>query len=225
LRGVEDLSRAFIAVIDGGTLQLSEGAQMSVQVAILVLWVVWYTTWIGAVVWSGRTRVQMRTDMGGLNRWLSAIGSALLFLLPPHHGGSHDLYATLTSRLWASSDGLDWTLFAVTVAAFAFCWWARVHLGRLWSGFVTLKEDHRIIDTGPYGLVRHPIYSGVIVAGLATALIRATPASLAGFLLFAAGFWMTARIEERFLRDHLGRSGYDDYSGRVGMLIPRVGGR
>jgi protein-S-isoprenylcysteine O-methyltransferase Ste14 len=117
---------------------------------------------------------------------------------------------------------MDWTFFALTIGAFAFCWWARAHLGRLWSGFVTLKEDHRVVDSGPYGLVRHPIYTGAMFAALMTALIRASPIALVGFCLFTLGFWMTARIEERFLRDQLGAGAYDDYARRVGMLVPKL---
>jgi protein-S-isoprenylcysteine O-methyltransferase Ste14 len=87
---------------------------------------------------------------------------------------------------------------------------------------VTLKEDHRIVDTGPYGLVRHPIYSGVMFAALMTALLKASPAAMAGFVLVCVGFAMTARIEERFLRSQLGTHAYDAYSRRAPMLIPRI---
>jgi len=111
----------------------------------------------------------------------------------------------------------------LVIAGFGFCWWARLHLGRLWSLLVTLKEDHRIVDTGPYGLVRHPIYSGVMFAALMTALMKASPASLAGALLVCVGFAITAQVEERFLRDQLGAEAYDAYSRRVPMLIPRFG--
>ena len=73
-------------------------------------------------------------------------------------------------RLWHAEPGLQWTLFGLTVLGFVFCRWARLHLGRYWSGTVTRKEDHQVVDTGPYALVRHPIYTGLILAGFATAL-------------------------------------------------------
>src|SRR5438445_12979167 len=57
-------------------------------------------------------------------------------------------------------------MVAVTV------WWARIHLGRLWSSNVTRKKNHHVVDSGPYGIVRHPIYTGVIVASIATAAIQ-----------------------------------------------------
>lgn len=197
---------------------------MTPGVAVNVLWGIWYATWIAAVVFSSRTRVQMRTDMGGWHRLFAGAGAILLFwpfVLWSHlrNGG---WAGALDHRLWPPHPGLDWSFFALAAAAFAFCWWARLHLGRLWSGFVTLKQGHRIVDTGPYGLVRHPIYSGVITAALATALIRATPVGIAGFALLALGVSMTARVEEGFLRDQLGAEVYDSYARRVGGLVPHL---
>ena len=111
----------------------------------------------------------------------------------------------------------------MTAAGFAFCWWARLHLGKLWSGFVTLKEGHYIVDTGPYGLVRHPIYTGVMFAALMTALLRATPLAFAGFALVVLGLSMIAKTEERFLSEQLGAEAYGSYKKRVPMLVPGVG--
>lgn len=196
---------------------------MSPQTAVAVLWVVWYATWILAVVFSRRTKVQMKTDAFGLHRLLAGLGAPLLFTPQVLAGRSiGEPLATLSARLWARNNGVDWTFFALTAGGFAFCWWARLHLGSLWSGFVTLKEDHRVVDTGPYALVRHPIYSGVIFSAAMTALIGATPLTLLGAGLVAVGFSMTARIEEGFLRRELGAAAYDGYSQRVGMLIPGV---
>jgi protein-S-isoprenylcysteine O-methyltransferase Ste14 len=194
---------------------------MSPQTAVNILWALWYLTWLGAVVWSGKTQTQMKTDMGGVHRYLSGIGAVLLFW-PASQRGPFAPFTLLLffQRLWDRSLAVEWILFAAVVLAFAFCWWARLHLGKLWSGFVTLKEDHSLVDTGPYGLVRHPIYSGVIFAALMTALMRASPAALFGFTLIAVGFSMTARIEERFLSEKLGVSLYHDYRRRVGMLVP-----
>jgi protein-S-isoprenylcysteine O-methyltransferase Ste14 len=70
-------------------------------------------------------------------------------------------------------------------------WWARIHLGRFWSNAITRKEDHRVIDTGPYGLVRHhPIYTGLIGAILATSVAVGTVTAMLGALLIAFGLWI-----------------------------------
>jgi protein-S-isoprenylcysteine O-methyltransferase Ste14 len=190
-----------------------------------IIWAVWYSTWIAAVVFSKRTKTQMGTDMGGIHRMLPGLG--LLLLFTPSSGGAQLLNGSdlrwFEQRLWPTIDTAAWTLVGLTVVGFVFCWWARLHLGRLWSGFVTLKEDHRIVDTGPYGLVRHPIYSGLMFSALMTAAMRATPAAFLGALLIIAGFAMTARIEERFLREQMGADVYGAYARRVGMLVPFIG--
>ncbi len=109
---------------------------------------------------------------------------------------------------------------ALCIAGFAFAWWARLHLGKLWSAFVTRKTDHRIIDTGPYAIVRHPIYTGIILAMFAVAVLKGTIYTIAGAIIGAFGFWIKARLEERFLRQQLGAEAYDAYRRRVPMLIP-----
>jgi protein-S-isoprenylcysteine O-methyltransferase Ste14 len=101
-----------------------------------------------------------------------------------------------------------------------FTWWARIHLGRFWSNAITRKEGHRVIDTGPYGLVRHPIYTGLITAMLATGVAVGTATALLGTLLIAFGLWQKARMEEGFLTKELGSDTYGSYCHRVPMLIP-----
>ena len=94
-----------------------------------------------------------------------------------------------------------------------------MHLGRLWSGTVTAKAGHHVVDTGPYGLVRHPIYTGLLLAILATMAAKGTLWGIAGAVLLTIGIVMKARLEESFLRGELG-SAYDDYAKRVPMLMP-----
>ncbi len=195
---------------------------MSVEIAANIMWFVWYVSWLATVVWSARTTTRMKTDRFGFHRFIVSVGCVCLFV-PAGSGAPMFGSAFLgwsTQKLWYAPDWAAWGLFALIAAGFAFCWWARLHLGRLWSGFVTLKEGHRVIDTGPYGLVRHPIYSGVIFSALMTALLRADFAAPIGAALIAIGFAMTAKIEERFLREQLGAGTYDAYSRRVPMLVP-----
>jgi len=113
-----------------------------------------------------------------------------------------------------------WSLFALTCSGLALAWWARAHLGKLWSGAVTLKEEHRVISTGPYGIVRHPIYTGIGLGLLATALAQDRWQAILAFTLFAISFWLKTRVEEAFLRRQLGAEIYDSYAKRVPMLIP-----
>jgi hypothetical protein len=91
---------------------------------------------------------------------------------------------------------------------------------RFWSSAITRKEHHSVVDIGPYAFVRHPIYTGIITALLATAVIQATAPALAGAALITYGLWLKARAEERFLVVELGPDSYGSYCRRVPMLIP-----
>jgi protein-S-isoprenylcysteine O-methyltransferase Ste14 len=95
-----------------------------------------------------------------------------------------------------------------------------LHLGRLWSASVTRKEDHRVVDSGPYAIVRHPIYTGLLIAAVATAVIKGTPIAFVGVVLMTIAFVIKGRLEENFLREELGREAYDAYRKRVPMLVP-----
>lgn len=84
---------------------------------------------------------------------------------------------------------------------------------------ITRKEGHRLVDTGPYGLVRHPIYTGLIGAVLATTIEEATPTALVGGVMMVFGLWLKATLEERFLREELAPQVYDAYRQRVPKLL------
>ena len=113
-------------------------------------------------------------------------------------------------------------MVAIVVIAFGFCWWARIELGPLWSSRITRRTHHRIVDSGPFALVRHPTYIGIILASLATAAVRGTPAAFLGVVLMAFGLYLKARVEEQFLREELGTDAYAAYAQRVPMLLPFV---
>jgi protein-S-isoprenylcysteine O-methyltransferase Ste14 len=108
---------------------------------------------------------------------------------------------------------------ALTVAGLAFTVWARVHLGRNWSGTVTLKEGHELIRTGPYAYVRHPIYAGLMVALLGSAVACGELRALIGFVIVTAALVRKLRIEERFMRESFPEQ-YRDYCAEVPALIP-----
>jgi protein-S-isoprenylcysteine O-methyltransferase Ste14 len=123
-------------------------------------------------------------------------------------------------RLWHVGLNGAYVLVALTAGGLIFSWWARIWLGKLWSSGVTRKEGHTVIDTGPYALVRHPIYTGILAAALATTIAKATLAGIAGFALLVAGLWVKARFEEGFLADQLDPGAYAAYRQRVPMLVP-----
>jgi protein-S-isoprenylcysteine O-methyltransferase Ste14 len=89
-----------------------------------------------------------------------------------------------------------------------------------WSSAITRKQEHRLVDTGPYAFVRHPIYTGIIIALLATAATEATMLALLGAVFITGGLWVKARAEERFLSAELGPGAYESCRRRVPMLVP-----
>jgi protein-S-isoprenylcysteine O-methyltransferase Ste14 len=187
---------------------------MSPLSAMQGLWVLWAVSWGLTAAWSSRTEARLRLGSELLHRVPTVVGYILLVFVSARLQG-HAI------ELWTTPGIVRWCLVGVTAAGFAFCWWARIHLGRLWSSSVTRKTDHHIVDTGPYALVRHPIYTGIITASAAAAALEGTLVSLVGLVLVVLGFWLKARFEERFLRAELGAEAYDAYARRTGMLFPR----
>jgi protein-S-isoprenylcysteine O-methyltransferase Ste14 len=185
---------------------------MSPPTGVLCLWGLWVVSWIAASAWSKRTVAAPRRGDQRLHSVIVYVGFALL-ALPTFH-------LKLGPKLWSLPPGVSWGFVGVAAAGFGVAWWARIHLGRDWSWVVTRKEDHRLVDTGPYALVRHPIYTGLIIAAVATAIVEAKAPSVVGLALFVAGLWMKARLEERFLSAELGETAYGEYVRRTGMLLP-----
>ena len=185
---------------------------MSPSALISDLWIAFFVSWIAAALWAKKTVVRMPSGAQ-----LPLYGGAIVVSVALNFAGR--MLPGLQVRLWAESALFDWAMVVVSILAFAWCWWARIHLGSLWSAGINRREGHRIVDTGPYGIVRHPIYTGLILATFAFALIRARPATLLIALAVAIFFSVKARLEERFLRQEFGAA-YDTYSQRVARLVP-----
>jgi protein-S-isoprenylcysteine O-methyltransferase Ste14 len=177
-----------------------------------LIWVPWLISWLAASFWSGVTRKRVDTWEAWAYRAAMIAGGILLIPLTPRLLGAE--------QIWDVGYRGAYALAGLMVGGLLLTWWARIHLGRLWSSAITRKEDHRIIDTGPYAFVRHPIYSGLIIALVATAAAEATVTALIGAALIIFGLWLKARSEERFLMVELGPDAYRSYCRRVPMLVP-----
>jgi protein-S-isoprenylcysteine O-methyltransferase Ste14 len=185
---------------------------VGIAAIIAALWIGFAACWIALAAWS--SKAEKRAGLGSeLPYRIVLIMGGIVFLIPAH--GYHG-----PLRLWLVTRAEAWICVALVALGFAFSAWARVHLGTLWSGTITRKADHRIIDTGPYGIVRHPIYTGILLAVFATAAAKGTVLGLAGALIITMGISMKARLEERWLREELGADDYDAYRRKVSMLIP-----
>jgi protein-S-isoprenylcysteine O-methyltransferase Ste14 len=99
--------------------------------------------------------------------------------------------------------------------------WARYVLGRNWSASITLKESHELIRTGPYSRIRHPIYSGVILGLLGTALAIGERGALVAVGVLFASYFIKARSEESLLAREFGPA-FQDHLSRTGMFLPRL---
>jgi protein-S-isoprenylcysteine O-methyltransferase Ste14 len=120
-------------------------------------------------------------------------------------------------------DVLTGTFGAVLVlAGVGFAIWARLVLGHNWSGLVmTVREGHQLVQTGPYAIVRHPIYTGLFAAILGTALTIGTLASWLAVVAGLAGILLRVAVEERLMAAEFGAV-HDAYRARTKKLIPFI---
>ena len=111
------------------------------------------------------------------------------------------------------------TVFAIIGVAFAI--WSRQSLRNNWSGAVAITEGQQFIRSGPYAMVRHPIYAGMLLALLGTTLVSSTVGSLLGFVVAILSLCQKASIEEQFLMVEFGEQ-YAKYQREVKFLIPFI---
>jgi protein-S-isoprenylcysteine O-methyltransferase Ste14 len=173
----------------------------------LALWLIWLASWWLAMLWRGKVASEAPRGTWRWYIWLVAVGFVVMSVGRPGE-----------NMLWRVGPVLGWSMVALTAASFIFAWWARITMGRLWSGGVMRTDEHRVIQDGPFAWVRHPIYTSLIGASVAVAALRATPQAMLGPLLIGLGFYLKARVEERFLTEEL--TGYPEYRARVPMLVP-----
>lgn len=178
---------------------------------IAAVWIVWLLTWILAAGWSARTASHHDLGAESPSRVLT-LGAVVMMLA--------SYFPMQNSLLWRTSQEVGWVMAGVVALGLGFTWAARLHLGPLWSSTSAPSEDHRIVDTGPYGVVRHPVYAGLLLAVGATAVESGRLEAVGGALLLVAAISLRAKLEERFLRRDLGDEPYAKYRRRVPMLIP-----
>ena len=180
--------------------------------AFKVIWIGWVVSWVAASWWSGRTEKRAATREIWIYRIVIFAGAILIAPWTAQILGERPT--------WQVGYYGAYGFVGVMLMGLALTWWARIQLGGLWSSAITRKEKHRLVESGPYAFVRHPIYTGLIIALLATAAIEATLLGLLGALLIVLGLWVKARAEERFLSTELAPETYESYRRRVPMLVP-----
>jgi len=129
--------------------------------------------------------------------------------------------APLSTRIVPSTGAVGLVGVIFTVSGVAFALWSRWVLGANWSATVRVLADQRLISGGPYAFVAHPIYTGILLALLGTALVGGTVGHALGLGLVAVSFGHKARMEERLMCAEFGDA-YVAYRRSVKFLIPFV---
>ena len=115
----------------------------------------------------------------------------------------------------------DYIGLALTIAGLGFAVWARFVIGRNWGGMITVQQDHKLMLRGPYAIVRHPIYSGFMLATLGTAIVLGEIGGLVSVALIVIAWGYKARLEESVMIEQFGAE-YEEYRRKVKGLIPGV---
>jgi protein-S-isoprenylcysteine O-methyltransferase Ste14 len=177
----------------------------------------WIVTALYFFVLILRTNRIKRRETGGarlLDRVLLLGGYVLLFAEIPLLGAQNLHFMAPTRSMQIAGAALTYVGLSLTI-------WSRARLGRYWSGVVALKEDHRLIQSGPYRVVRHPLYSGIILAAVGMGLCVTTWSSLAGIVLLTVCFERRAHKEDALLASEFGAE-FEAYRQRTGRLAPRL---
>jgi protein-S-isoprenylcysteine O-methyltransferase Ste14 len=178
------------------------------------LWLVWAGWWMIAA-WATKPALRSEGAVSRLSHVLPlALGAALL--ISRRLAG-----AALARRFLPDVPWTFWLGLTLVAGGIAIALWARVHLGGNWSGTVTLKQGHTLTCEGPYRFVRHPIYAGLLLAVLGTAISQGEWRGLAAVALITLALLRKIALEERFLRARFGRE-YERYRAALPALIPQL---
>jgi protein-S-isoprenylcysteine O-methyltransferase Ste14 len=178
-----------------------------VATIILVAWVAFWIYWLAAAVGVKQ----------GHSRWGRFAGIRVAIVLIVLLLARVKIFKgqTITSDPWREGIGL-----AVFLAGLALAVWARLYIGRNWGAPMSEKVDPELVTTGPYRRVRHPIYSGIILAVMGTAVAVSWYAVIA-VAVFGAYFVYSARMEERYMTGRFPEA-YPDYVHSTKMLVPFI---
>src|SRR5207249_12010572 len=130
-------------------------------------------------------------------------------------------YCWIGNRFFPAGPFGEWLGVLLTATGIAVAFWARWHLGTNWSGVITLKEGHELIRTGPYSSIRHPIYTGILLALLGTAITSGEVRALLAVAIAWLSLYVKARREESFLSQEFG-PGFAEHKQHTGMFLPRL---
>ncbi|HTP89340.1 MAG TPA: isoprenylcysteine carboxylmethyltransferase family protein [Bryobacteraceae bacterium] len=181
---------------------------------ITSLWIVLAIVWAVGALRTKRTR--QRESVGFRLAYTVFVTLALLLVFKPRFRPG-----VLGAFFVTPTPAVEWTAVAITALGIAIAIAARVRLGGNWSGTVTVKEGHELIQTGMYQFVRHPIYTGFLLAMLGSAIEVGRIGALLGVAVAAVALRVKSLMEEQFMEAEFGEQ-YREYRRRVKALIPFV---
>jgi protein-S-isoprenylcysteine O-methyltransferase Ste14 len=179
-----------------------------------VLWAVFLIYWLVKAVGTKTTR---RLEPMGSRVLRAVIFLTAVVLFSTTRIPLHWLYL----QPWPQGNWPFWTGAIVMVSGALFAVWAREHLGRNWSGSVTIKQGHELITSGPYAVVRHPIYTGILAGLLGTAIALSQVRGFIAVALIFLAYWLKLRMEEQWMRSQFGET-YATYAHRTAALVPYI---
>ncbi len=177
-----------------------------------VSWMTLGLVWLFGALRTKRIVQRQSSNSRRLQLGLTILSYILIFSRLPFRG-LHDF------RLIPLHHSLLVLGAALTVAGCLLAIWARVVLGGNWSMNVTLKQQHTLMTRGPYAFVRHPIYSGLLLAALGTSIVYGAAHCFLGVAIMFYGFWRKLHMEDEFMLQEFGQQ-YVAYRQRVKALIP-----
>jgi protein-S-isoprenylcysteine O-methyltransferase len=178
------------------------------------LWMTFFVLWMVAALFTKRSVERISWQRGLRYGIPVVIGYYLMFSLKVD-------VPWLQYRILPQSDTLDVSAIIITITGMLFALWARVYLGRNWSSAPMIREQHELIRSGPYRLVRHPIYTGILLAMVGTFLANGKVRGLLAVLFVWLGWTIKSRIEEEFMVRTFGAQ-YEEYRRATGALVPKL---
>ena len=177
-----------------------------VEIVFAVGWAAFWLYWLVAAFSTKRGRVPWSRELG-----IRAVIAVLVILLI--RLGAFRAHQSTPNRGALA-------LASPVRPGLGFAIWARVHIGRNWGTPMTQKDDPELVTSGPYRLVRHPIYSGILIAGVGTAVALSWQ-WLTAVVLAGVYFVYSATVEERYLTEQL-PDAYPVYKHSTKMLVPFI---
>jgi protein-S-isoprenylcysteine O-methyltransferase Ste14 len=187
-----------------------------------LVWVTWVIYWTVAA-YGTKTTQREESAASRLGHILPlGLASWLLFArtLPGCRSGTLALFpAFFCEKVVTPGPAVYFTGVGILIGGLAFAIWARRWLGRNWSGVVTLKEDHELVRGGPYRFVRHPIYTGILLGFVGSAIARDEWRGILAVAIGYAALWRKLKLEERWMIERFGDA-YRKFQAEVPALIP-----